>query len=409
MSRIAIGLRAFVPGMLLAATGVGAGDLSTSALAGSATGVTLLWTVVLGCAMKALLTEGIARQQLAGESLLSTTLANASRPLVLFIAAFFALWTFLVGAALMSASGVVLHACLPLLQDANDDKVVYGIASSLLGLALVRRGGFVWFERSMAVCTAVMAFAVMGCALALAPNWAEVARGLVVPSVPGGASGHTWAIALIGGIGGTVTLLCYGYWIAEKGRNSPADLPACRVDLAAAYATTALFGIGMVIVGSRLNFHGEGGGATLAVLLSDQLGRVLGPLGSAGFLAGAFAAVYSSLLGVWHSVPYLFADGLRARSGNTSKQPLHTTRAYRAAQWTLALVPMTGLAVGFAKMQKAYAVIGSLFTPLLALALFAALRRPQLGALRVRPWHTALFLLIAVFYCVELVQTMVDA
>ena len=70
---------------------------------------------------------------------------------------------------------------------------------------------------------------------------------------------------------------------------------------------------------------------------------------------------------------------------------------------------MTGLAVGFAKMQKAYAVVGSLFTPLLALALFAALRRPQLGALRVRPWHTALFLLIAVFYCVELVQTMVDA
>ena len=36
------------PGILVAATGIGAGDLATSAFAGSALGLTVLWAVVLG-------------------------------------------------------------------------------------------------------------------------------------------------------------------------------------------------------------------------------------------------------------------------------------------------------------------------------------------------------------------------
>ena len=36
------------PGILVAATGVGAGDLATSAFTGSALGLTVLWAVVLG-------------------------------------------------------------------------------------------------------------------------------------------------------------------------------------------------------------------------------------------------------------------------------------------------------------------------------------------------------------------------
>lgn len=174
-----------IPGMLVAATGVGAGDLSTSALAGSATGVHLLWAVLLGCAMKWLLTEGIARHQLAvGRSVLRQALARMPRPMRWLLAVYFAVWGFLVGAALMSANGVVLHACLPLFGDARQDKIAYGVAVSLLGLALVRRGGFAWFERVMGVCTAAMALAVVGCAVALAPSWPDVLRGALWPSVP---------------------------------------------------------------------------------------------------------------------------------------------------------------------------------------------------------------------------------
>jgi hypothetical protein len=103
----------------------------------------------------------------------------------------------------------------------------------------------------------------------------------------------------MGGVGGTVTVLCYGYWIREEGRQGLDDLRVCRVDLMTGYAMTVLFGIGMVIIGSRINV--AGGGMTLIVDLATHLEKELGSIGTLAkwaFLAGAWGAVFSSLLGV---------------------------------------------------------------------------------------------------------------
>ncbi len=53
------------PGLLLAATGVGGGDLATGTFVGSLLGTGLLWAVIVGSAMKCVITEGLARWQLA--------------------------------------------------------------------------------------------------------------------------------------------------------------------------------------------------------------------------------------------------------------------------------------------------------------------------------------------------------
>ena len=53
------------PGLLVAATGVGAGDLATASLTGSQLGTAVLWAVVVGAFLKLVLTEGLARWQLA--------------------------------------------------------------------------------------------------------------------------------------------------------------------------------------------------------------------------------------------------------------------------------------------------------------------------------------------------------
>ena len=114
----------------------------------------------------------------------------------------------------------------------------------------------------------------------------------------------------MGGVGGTVTILCYGYWIREEGRESVQALGACRIDLAVAYAMTGLFGLAMVVIGSELP-PAPGKGVALIANLADVLRMQLGAMGPAArwaFLIGAWAAVFSSLLGVWQSVPYLYAD-----------------------------------------------------------------------------------------------------
>ncbi len=95
------------------------------------------------------------------------------------------------------------------------------------------------------------------------------------------------------------------------------------------------------------------------------------------FLVGAAGAVFSSLLGVWQAIPYLFADCwtlVRHRpsaEGTLTNPRVVDTRSlpYRGYLVGLAIVPMLGLAWSFQEIQKLYAVVGATFIPFLAIAL----------------------------------------
>jgi Mn2+/Fe2+ NRAMP family transporter len=68
------------PGLLLAATGVGAGDLATASFAGGLLGTAVLWAVVFGAFLKFVVTEGLARWQLAtGETLIEGAVSRGGR------------------------------------------------------------------------------------------------------------------------------------------------------------------------------------------------------------------------------------------------------------------------------------------------------------------------------------------
>ncbi len=360
------------PGLLLAATGVGAGDLATASIAGSRLGLAVLWAVVAGACLKFVLNEGLARWQLAtGSTLLEGAVRHFGRAVSFLFLAYLLVWSLAVGRALASACGITAHALMPVFGEATTGKLVFGALHSLLGVALVLVGGYRLFEKVMSACIVLMVVTTITTAALLGPDLTSVLKGLIVPLIPrldGG--GLTWTVALLGGVGGTVTLLCYGYWIREEGRDSAADLRLCRLDLATGYAFTALFGLAMVIVGSTVVV--EGGGASLLVLLGDRLGDSLGPVGRWLFLVGAWGAVASSLLGVWQSVPYLFADLWRLlRSSECPAGVAVDTRRlpYRGFLVLLGLTSIGGLFSSFVHIQKVYAVLGALFIPMLALTL----------------------------------------
>lgn len=361
------------PGLLLAATGVGGGDLATGSFVGGLLGTAVLWAVVVGALLKFIVTEGLARWQLAtGDTLIEGAFRHLGPIVVWLFLPYLLLWSFFVGTAQMSATGVALHAMMPVFDDAEHGKVAFGIASGIVGLALVWYGGYRLFERVMRACIALMFIMVVVTAALLWPGTGQVAAGLLVPRIPdAGGQGITWTIALIGGVGGTLTVLCYGYWLREEGLTRREDLRVCRLDLGMGYLMTAVFGIAMVIVGSRVNV--EGSGAELLVQLSDRLETSLGAAGKWLFLVGTLGAVFSSLLGVWQSVPYLFADcwsllrGERRERGVTG---VDTKAApYRVYLVMIASVPMLGLFSSFREVQKLYTVTGALFFPVLALAL----------------------------------------
>ncbi len=191
-----------------------------------------------------------------------------------------------------------------------------------------------------------------------------------MPGIPDAdGKGIAWTVALIGGVGGTLTILCYGYWIREKNRDSVEHIRTCRIDLATGYLLTAVFGIAMVIIGSQLDLSGKGAG--LMVTLANTLEQSLGETGRWLFLIGAFGAVFSSLFGVWQAVPYLFADIYRLFINRQTGATTVDTRGwpYRSYLFALAIVPMLGLMMDFKQVQQFYGIVGAAFLPLLAVAL----------------------------------------
>ena len=64
-------LRLVGPGIVIAVTGVGAGDMISSLVAGASFGTILIWAIVVGAVLKFALTEGIGRWYMAsGETIL---------------------------------------------------------------------------------------------------------------------------------------------------------------------------------------------------------------------------------------------------------------------------------------------------------------------------------------------------
>ncbi len=345
---------------MLAATGIGAGDLVTGTLAGSAVGPSLLWAVVAGVLLKWALSEGVARWQLATEStVIEGWVWRLGRWVQWIFLAYLLLFTLVVGGALISACGVAGSGFLQL-GDSNLSRIIWGIVHSLVALALVWYGSFALFEKLISVCIGIMFVTVVTTTLLTRPDWSVVAAGFI-PSIP--AEGRSWLIAVIGGIGGTVTLLSYGYWIREEGRQGLASVRICRIDLACGYVMTAIFGCCVVIIGSRVDVAGQG--STLALQLADQLAMSIGDWGRPFFLLGFWGTVFASMLGVWQSIPYMFADfmGLRRglAPGVSRHSDLRKSSAYRAYLLAIATVPILFLWTPVRQVQLLYAVIGALF------------------------------------------------
>ena len=231
------------PGLVVAATGVGAADLVATLIAGQKFGYTLLWCVVVGCLMKIVLVEGAGRYSLST----GKTIFEGWRSLGIWTTWYFApyivIWGFVYGAAAMAGTGLALQGLFGGLST-----TWWGIASGLIGLVLVWTGRYSVFEKVLAALVGIMFVTMVGAALLTLPNLGELLTGLA-PRIPDGGLVNT--LALAGGVGGTITLAAYGYWLREKGWSTPAYMRVMRIDNTVAYVVTGIFVLATLVVGLR--------------------------------------------------------------------------------------------------------------------------------------------------------------
>jgi Mn2+/Fe2+ NRAMP family transporter len=381
------------PGLVVAATGVGAADLVATLVAGSKYGYALLWCAVLGCLMKIVLVEGAGRFSLATGRTIYEGWASLGRWTYFYFGPYIVIWGFVYGAAAMAGTGLALHALFPVLG-----VKAWGILSGFIGLALVWSGRYGLFEKVLGAMVLLMFVSMVGAAALTLPNVPELLTGLV-PTVPDGAILNVLSVA--GGVGGTITLAAYGYWLREKGWVTPRHMRVMRLDNTVAYAVTGLFVVATLIVGAELLYSariavatGDQGMLDLSHVLEDRYGAAAGTV----FLVGFYAAAMSSLVGVWNGVSLMFADFVGHVRGHDADHPDSRAggRYYKAYVLWLTVPPITLIFLGQpVGLILAYGVLGAFFMPFLSVTLLWILNTDRVP----RQWRNKLPSNIALVLC----------
>src|SRR5918997_747016 len=206
------------PGLIMAATGVGAGDMVSSLNAGTVYGTIFLWAIIVGALVKFYLTEGIGRWYMAT----GYTILKGWRSLGRFVSGFFVVYllilTFVFGAAAMSASALAFTAMFPILP-----LWAWAVLHGIFGFAVCITGRYKLFERIMMFFVVLMFVTIIGLAILLAPNLGELARGIVPTSFPEGSL--LSVLALIGGGGGAFPPPPPQKWGGGGGGGFPPRVP----------------------------------------------------------------------------------------------------------------------------------------------------------------------------------------
>lgn len=359
------------PGLVVAATGIGSGDVVAATVGGARYGVVLLWAIAIGAFFKYVLNEGIARWQLAtGKTALEGWAEHLPVWVKVYFGIYLVLWTVFVSAALTNATGLGISN----LTGGRIAQSWGGVLHSLFGFAFVILGGYGGFEKLMKTLVGVMGFSILVCAGLTFHDPAGVVMGTLVPTIPGGAG--LYVLSIIGGIGGSVTMLSYNYWMREEKLSGPAQLGYVRGDIGIAYLFTALFGMAIMMTANQAFFVAGVAitNAQAVTKMAEMLGSILGAFGTVAYSVGFWAAVFASLLGVWQSVPYMYADFYSILKKMPAEERVRVTKVtstpYRLALVFVTLAPMPFAFTGQPlQVIVAYTIVGSLFVPFLAATL----------------------------------------
>jgi Mn2+/Fe2+ NRAMP family transporter len=344
------------PGLLLAAAGIGVGDMVSSIIAGAEYGLTLVWALLVGVVIKFTITEGLARWQLATDhTLVEGWRDHLPTAVLIGFFAYFVAWSYMVASALISASALVPAAVFP-----SVPVQTWGMLHAIAAFAMVYVGRYEHFLGIIKWFIAFKVTAVIATVLLIVvrsgANW-SMAGARADLSV-------SYVLSLIGGIGGTVTLLSYGYWMREQGWSGPRRMGMARVDLLVSFALAFVFALAMMFLSTQITWAGAvlDEGPRLCLLLADRIAVETGAIGRTVFLIGFWGAAFSAVLGVWHGVPFLFDDFVhlwRRRPATGQQGP-----AYRGWLAYLTLASISALVFGRpVRIVFWYTVVGSLFFP----------------------------------------------
>jgi manganese transport protein len=334
-------LRQVGPGLILAASIVGTGELIATTHAGAAAGFALLWLVVLSCFIKVFVQVELGRHAVSSGETTLTSFARLPGPARLLV------WWWLLMmlttqaqvSAMIGGVGQCFHLVAPgVAGGLARPALPWAVVTVLATAVLLVRGTYRVIERSMTALVVLFTGLTVACVVLLPFNeeyafgWRDLASGLMF-RLPADPVVLLAAFTMLGITGvGASELVSYPYWCIEKGyaRNvGPKDgtdawlrrargwLRVMRLDAWVCLGIYTVATLAFFILGAAVLHAGGGRGLPNSLdgmlrSLTDMYAPVLGPDGARVFIvAGAFAVLYSTLVAATAANARMLTDFLR--------------------------------------------------------------------------------------------------
>ncbi|WP_136089460.1 Nramp family divalent metal transporter [Auritidibacter ignavus] len=286
----------FGPGLLISASFIGPGTVTTATVAGADFGFALAWAVVFSILATIILQEmsarlGVMTNKGLGEIMRETFTHPLSKTfmIVLVVAA--------IGVGGASYAGgdttgtaLAIDQLIPLPMP-----VLAAIVGAIL-LLLLLTGSYKIVERVMTVLVIIMALVFFRTVIVVRPDFGAFLSGVFAPSLPAGSA--LTAIALIGTTVVPYNVFLHSSLVQEKWGHEPdreQSLKEAKVDNAVSISIGGLITLAVLATSAGTLFvHGVS--AESAADMATQLEPLLGPAAHWVFAIGLFAAGLTSAL-----------------------------------------------------------------------------------------------------------------
>ena len=214
-------VRKLGPGLLVTAAFVGPGTVTTASRAGASFGFSLVWTLLFAVCATIALQQMAARLGLVtksglGEAIRSSFPGPLTRVLacgIVVLAIGFGNAAYQTGNITGAAAALELVTACPL--------KVSAVFTGILAAALLATGTYRIIERVLITLVVLMSVMFLVTAVAVGPDWSQILKGTLRPSLPTGSM--LVAIALIGTTVVPYNLFLHASSAKEKWANEPTE------------------------------------------------------------------------------------------------------------------------------------------------------------------------------------------
>lgn len=405
-------LRRIGPGMILAASIVGSGELIATTNFGAEVGYAAMWIILLSCVVKVAVQSEIGRYTIATGQTGLAGLNQVPGPRakvswIVWLWALMVLMTLFQIGAMFGGVAQVMNSLFPAVPEP-----VWVLVLLVITLVLLLGGGYERIERLATIKVGLFTMLTFLCALLMMSRpeyftWARISEGLKF-NLP--SKGLASAITVFGitGVGAT-ELFMYPYWCVEKGYarfTGPRDgtpewearargwIRVMQVDILASMviytvATVAFYLLGAGILHNEGLIPGENQLQMIAVL-SNMYTRTLGPWSVYLFYLGAIATLYGTIFAATAANSRVYADmfrllGLYERGDYPSR-----LRYRRLFVWLLTVPPVLLVLALRApvSMVKVGGVAQAMMLPVIAAGVLYLRYRKLPKEVTPSSWHT---------------------